>query len=228
MEMQSPYTMVFFAQVIIRLVFIMTTLHRKLAKLLFFFFVFQMILVLHMLFLSLSWTSVMLCLMCLQILLFIDFSIVRLQLLKYTQKKKHICNLLSLYSSVPEKIGIQHEILWGDLTKSIASTPVYLEDFFFFFFHTEISQCSAFGGKSGLCVFSVLSSKIAGAEDFSNAASQMNCSSRKCILCKLALLNLKRNCKYIVVFSKLSQSYQYSRDLLVNCFSAKIGGEDPL
>lgn len=38
MEMQSPYTMVFFVQVIIRLVFIMTTLHRKLAKLLFFFF----------------------------------------------------------------------------------------------------------------------------------------------------------------------------------------------
>lgn len=135
METQSPYTMVFFVQVIIRVVFIMTTLHRKLAKM-FFFFVFQMILVLHMLFLSLSWTSVMLCLMCLQILLFIDFSIVRLQLLKYTQKKKHICNLLSLYSSMPEKIGIQHEILWGDLTKSIASTPVYLEDFCFIFFFT--------------------------------------------------------------------------------------------
>lgn len=53
---------------------------------------------------------------------------------------------------------------------------------FYFSFSVEIFQCSAFQGKSGLCVYPVLSSRSAGTADLSNAASQMSSSSRKYVL----------------------------------------------
>lgn len=89
---------------------------------------------------------------------------------------------------------------WVTFQEHCESTPVYLGDFCFIFFTTEISQCSAFCGKSGFCAFYVLSSKSAGAEDLvmqhlGRAVLTEN------VLCTLVVLNL--NCKYII-FSKLS------------------------
>lgn len=65
---------------------------------------------------------------------------------------------------------------------SLENTCLSWRFLFYFSLSVEILQCSAFQGKSGLCVYHVLSSRHGGTVDLSNAASQMSSSSRKYVL----------------------------------------------